>query len=59
MGGSRCSPCVRREALDPRDEARAAAVAVLIEQLGKGGDERQDELLRMVKQNGTLGTTFD
>jgi hypothetical protein len=59
MGGSRCSPCGWRETFDPRDEARAAAVAVPIEQLGKGGDERQAELLRMVKQNGRRGTPFD
>jgi hypothetical protein len=59
MGGSHCFPCVWREAFDSRDEAKAAAVAVLIEQLGKGGDKRQTELLRKVKANGCQRTLFD
>ena len=59
MGGGHCFPCVWREAFGSRDEAKAAAVAVLIEQLSKGGDKRQAELLRKVKANGTQRTLFD
>ena len=52
-------PSVRREAFGSRDEAKAAAVAELIELLGRGGDKRQAELLRKVKAQGCLRTLFD
>jgi hypothetical protein len=59
MGGSHCFPCVWREAFDSRDEAKAAAVADLIEHLGRGWDKRQAELLRKVKAGVTQRTLFD
>ena len=58
MGGGGGFPSVWREAFGSRDEARAAAVAELIEHLGHGSDKRQAELLRKVKQNGTQRTFF-
>jgi hypothetical protein len=53
------SPTARREAFGSRDEAKAAAVADLIEPLGRGGDRRQAELLREVKAWGCSRTLFD
>ena len=58
MGGGHCFPCVWREAFGSRDEARAAAVADLIDHLGRGADKRQAELLRKVKANGSQRTLF-
>jgi hypothetical protein len=58
-GGAHCFPCVWREAFDTREAAKAAGVADIISYLGNGGDKRQAELLRKVKQNGTQRMLFD
>jgi hypothetical protein len=59
MGGGGGFPSVWREAFGSRDEARAAAVADLIEHLGRGGDKRQAELLRRLKREGQQRLLFE
>jgi hypothetical protein len=51
-------PSVWGEASGSRQEAKAAAVADLIEHLSCDGDKRQAELLRKVKANGSQRTLF-